>query len=57
MIVLENLPFSEGKRVEVIALETTESEKDNSELYPLRGTDYKYDDPFGPAAPHDYREF
>ncbi|MGI8408268.1 MAG: hypothetical protein ACR2M8_00120 [Pyrinomonadaceae bacterium] len=52
MIILEDLPFDEGKKVEVIVLESTEAVEEKSENpYPLRGTEYKYDDPFGPAVP------
>lgn len=48
-IVLENLPFNEGEKVEIIVLETqtkTSSEKPLS----LRGTLLKYDEPFEPAT-------
>ena len=47
-IVLENLPFKEGERVEIIVLERREnaSQKDT----PLAGALLKYEDPFGPAT-------
>lgn len=48
-IILENLPFGEGEKVEIIIL------KPNAESaagrYPLRGTVYKYEEPFEAAAP------
>mgnify|MGYP003411692980 CR=1 FL=1 len=49
-VVLENLPFDEGDEVEVIILETKGSRKDENREnpYPLRGTPYRYDDPFSP---------
>lgn len=48
-IVLENLPFDEGEKVEIIISKSgAESEKDP---YPLRGTLYKYENPFEPAVP------
>lgn len=52
-IVLDNLPFDEGKKVEIIILKSG-AEKENS-LYPLRGTVYKYENPFEPAvSPEDW---
>ncbi len=48
-IVLENLPFDEGEKVEIIILKSdAESEK---KRYPLRGTIYKYENPFESAVP------
>jgi len=48
-IVLENLPFAEGETVEIIIVKSdAESEK---KRYPLRGTLYKYEEPFEPAVP------
>lgn len=49
-LTLENLPFDAGKKVEIIVLEI-EPKRENSDLYPLRGTPYKYDEPFKPAVP------
>lgn len=49
-IVLEDLPFDEGEKVEVIVLESGQSSEEAAEN-PLKGTVIKYDDPFGPAAP------
>ena len=50
ILVLENLPFEVGEMVEVIILEkqialTAENK------YPLRGTTYKYEEPFESASP------
>lgn len=48
-IVVEDLPFEEGESVEVIVLQQNgqaNSASDNP--YPLRGTAYKYEDPFSP---------
>ena len=47
-IVLEDLPFEEGEKVEVIVLEANEQTDDDN---PLKGTLLKYDDPFEPAVP------
>ncbi len=51
-VVLEDLPFEEGEKVEIIVLEAENGAnvaRDNP--YPLRGTLYKYEDPFEPATP------
>lgn len=50
-VVLENLPFEEGEKVEVIVLEALDEEEKTENPYPLRGTLYKYEDPFEPAVP------
>ena len=48
-IVLENLPFDDGEKVEIIILETNlESVSTNDN--PLKGTLLNYDDPFEPAV-------
>ena len=47
-VVVENLPFDEGDKVEIIILEAKEEISDQHEPYPLRGTAYKYEDPFSP---------
>lgn len=45
---LQNLPFKKGDEVEVIILERSSSKTD-SDLYPLRGTVIRYDEPFETA--------
>ncbi len=49
-IVVEDLPFDEGDKVEIIILEA-KAEKEDGDRYPLRGTPYSYVDPFSPAVP------
>lgn len=49
-VVVENLPFDEGNKVEVIVLQTNGTDK-VSDHNPLKGTVLKYDDPFEPAVP------
>jgi hypothetical protein len=49
-VLLENLPFEEGKTVEIIILEANEKGvviKPN----PIKGSLLKYDNPFEPACP------
>jgi hypothetical protein len=46
-------PFRAGARVEVIVL-AHEEQAGISERYPLRGTPYRYDDPFELVAAHDW---
>jgi hypothetical protein len=48
-IVLENLPFEEGESVEIVISKAANQKDEN--LYPLRGTVYKYEEPFEPSAP------
>ena len=53
-VTLRDVPFTEGESVEVIVLKLTE--KPPADLvsgYPLRGTAYRFDDPFTPAAPEE----
>ena len=53
-VVIENLPFEDGKEVEVIVLEQEASGKYiTDDPYPLRGSSYEYDDPFSPLIPPD----
>ncbi|MGH9947999.1 MAG: hypothetical protein ACRD6X_12475 [Pyrinomonadaceae bacterium] len=48
-VVIENLPFEEGKNVEVIVLEKNGAKNiDPDNQYPLHGTPYSYEDPFSP---------
>lgn len=48
-IILENLPFDEGETVEIIILKPDAGSEKGS--YSLRGTVYKYENPFEPAVP------
>ncbi len=47
-IQIENVPFNDGETVEITIDKIKE---DNTSAYPLRGTKYKYEDPFEPAFP------
>ncbi len=49
-IILNDLPFEEGKEVEVIILEA-ETQQVTVKNNPLKGSILRYDDPFGPACP------
>ena len=48
-IVLDDLPFEAGDEVKVTIVRSTKFDPDNP--YPLRGTPYRYDNPFGPVIP------
>jgi len=48
-IVLEDLPFDAGDEVDVTIVKKAKHDPDNP--YPLRGTPYRYDNPFGPVIP------
>lgn len=48
-LTLDNLPFRQGDRVEIIILERS-SFKTTTDSYPLTGTVIRYDDPFEPIA-------
>ncbi len=52
-LTLDKLPFKKGDAVEVIILERqAKPETDEPRNpYPLRGTLYRYDEPFEPAVP------
>jgi hypothetical protein len=50
-IIVENLPFQEGDEVEIVVSEVEIDRDISVNPYPLRGTPYRYDDPFGPAVP------
>lgn len=53
-IVLENLPFSEGSKVDVTVTGSGNGKVNREEAKRLlRGSVVKYDDPFGPASPID----
>ena len=49
-IILNDLPFEEGKDVEIIVMETNEKPTE-TESNPLKGSVLRYDDPFEPACP------
>ncbi len=49
-VILNDLPFEEGKHVEIIVLDINGKEIVPGPN-PLRGSVLKYDDPFEPAAP------
>lgn len=48
-IILDDLPFEEGKQVEIIVLNTNTNEAACGSN-PLKDSVLKYDDPFEPAA-------
>lgn len=50
-VVLKNLPFSEGERIEVIVLE---KKVENQNPLSLHGTVVRYDVPFEPVAAEDW---
>lgn len=45
-IIIEGLPFEEGEIVEVVVSENRGSKTVADNPYPLRGTPFRYDDPF-----------
>lgn len=47
--LLEYLPFKEGETVEIVIVKSEPEAAKNP--YPLRGTPYKYENPFEPAVP------
>lgn len=50
-LILQNLPLSKGKRVEVIILEDdSENSLTTEERFPLRSRPIRYDDPFSSAT-------
>ena len=49
-IIIDDLPFDEGEVVEVVVSEAKNSEI-KSGSNPLKGSVFKYDDPFKPAVP------
>lgn len=48
-LLLQNLPFSAGERVEVIVLRHNTT-NDNQPTYPLRGQPIHYENPFDSVA-------
>ncbi len=51
-VVLNGLPFEEGKEVEILIFETN-GKQTEPKSNPLKGSVLKYDDPFEPAAAID----
>ena len=49
-VILNDLPFEEGKQVEIIVLDTN-GKKPIPYVNPLKGSVLRYDDPFEPACP------
>lgn len=49
-VILNDLPFEEGKHVEIIVLDNNGIET-AQKLNPLKGGVLRYDDPFEPATP------
>ncbi len=50
-LILQNLPLSKGKRVEVIILEDDSEDRVGiEERFPLRNKPIRYDDPFSDAT-------
>lgn len=55
-IVVDDLPFEIGETVEVTITKSPNVDPKNP--YPLRGTPYRYDDPFAPLfGPDDWKPF
>jgi len=46
---LHSLPFHSGEKVQV-TVESSVTDLSAQDRFPLRGTPYRYDDPFGPAV-------
>lgn len=49
-VILNDLPFEDGKQVEIIVLDIN-GKGTLPTVNPLKGTLLKYDDPFEPAVP------
>lgn len=47
-------PFHAGEQVEVIILSAGGRRVEEGDRYPLRGTPYSYDDPFGSVAEDEW---
>jgi len=52
-VTLHDLPFPKGERVEVIVLQKITPQAASKDRYPLRGTAYRFEDAFSPAASED----
>lgn len=48
-IIIKDLPFEAGEMLKITIEKAPKINPDNP--YPLRGTPYSYEDPFGPAVP------
>ena len=48
-IVIDEVPFEAGEMINITLEKAKKIDPDNP--YPLRGTPYSYEDPFGPAVP------
>jgi len=53
-VLIEGVPFEEGRSVEVIVFETKNALQKTKDQYPLRGTPYRYDSPTEPVAVDDW---
>ncbi len=52
-IVLHDLPFHEGEKVEIV-VKSSEKKEDEGNDYPLLGTPVIYDGPFDPVAENEW---
>ena len=48
-IVIDEVPFEAGEMINITLEKAKKIDANNP--YPLRGTPYSYEDPFGPAVP------
>lgn len=55
-VVIGNLPFQKGQRVEVIRLEESKAASDDG-TYALRGEPVRYIDPFDSVAEDEWEKF
>lgn len=51
-VTVDHLPLKPGQEVQ-LTIVSLESEAEIQSRYPLQGTSYRYEDPFGPAADPD----
>ncbi len=49
-VILNDLPFEDGKQVEIIVLDNN-GKATEPQVNPLKGSVLRYDDPFEPACP------
>ncbi len=52
-LILEDLPFQEGEKVEIV-VRTSKRGVESGERYPLRGAPIQYTDPFESVAEDDW---